>query len=77
MASEFVNPNLDPNVNNRFEHRIGAELHDWEYNDTIDQEDIALNVRKCINSLYTTSIANQIADCNIKRVGGKMSDFKN
>ena len=76
MASEFVNPNLDPNVNNRFEHRIGAELHDWEYNDTIDQEDIALNVRKCINSLYTTSIANQIADCNIKRVGGKMSDFK-
>lgn len=71
MPDEFINPNL----NNGLEHRVGADLHDWEYNDTIDRDDIAVNVRKCINSLYTTSIANQKADCNIKRVGGKMSDF--
>lgn len=72
MASSDKNPNLD----NGLEHRIGAELHDWEYNNTVDENDFVKNIFTCINSLYTTSIANQKADCNIKRVGGKMSDFK-
>ena len=63
-------------LDNGLEHRIGAELHDWEYNDTIDKDDLVTNIRHCIDSLYTTCNANQKADCNIKRVGGFMRDFK-
>ena len=63
-------------LDNGLEHRVGAELHDWEYNDTIDKEDLVTDIRHCIDSLYTTCNANQKADCNIKRVGGFMRDFK-
>ena len=68
--------NLNPNLDNGLEHRVGAELHDWEYNNTVDENDFVKNIFNCINSLYETSVANQKADCGIKRVGGKMSDFK-
>lgn len=72
MASNNTNPNLD----NGLEHRVGTELHAWEYNNTVDENDFVKNIFTYINSLYTTSVANQKADCDIKRVGGKMSDFK-
>jgi hypothetical protein len=61
---------------NGYEHRIGAKLHDYEYNDTIDKEDLVPNIRKCIDSLYTASLNKQRFACGIKRVGGLMSDFK-
>ena len=72
MASNNTNPNLD----NGLEYRVGSELHAWEYNNTVDENDFVKNIFTCINGLYTTSVANQKADCDIKRVGGKMSDFK-
>ena len=72
MPSGIENPNL----NNGLEHRIGAGLHDWEYNNTVDENDFVKNIFECINTLYDTSINNQKADCDVKRVGGKMSDFK-
>jgi hypothetical protein len=68
-----INPTLDYG----YEHRIGAKLYDYEYNDTIDKEDMVGDIRKCIDSLYTTSLDKQRAACNIKRVGGLMSDFVN
>lgn len=61
---------------NGYEHRIGAKLFDYEYNDTIDKEDIVPNIRKCIDGLYTSSLNKQRFACNIRRVGGLMSDFK-
>ena len=71
-------PNVveNPNLNNALEHRVGADLHDWEYNNTVNENDFVTNIFKCINTLYDTCVNNQKADCDIKRVGGKMSDFK-
>ena len=58
-----------------YEHRIGAKLHDYDYNDSFDKEDIGRCVQECIDSLYTTSLDKQRAACGIRRVGGMMSDF--
>lgn len=66
----------NPTLEYGYEHRIGAKLHDYEYNDTIDKEDLVPNIRACIDSLYTTSLDKQRAACGIRRVGGMMSDFK-
>lgn len=67
---------INPAIENGYEHRIGAKLYDYDYNDSIDKEDLVVNIRESINSLYTTSLDKQRAACNIKRVGGLMSDFK-
>ena len=67
---------VNPTLEYGYEHRIGAKLHDYEYNDTIDKEDLVPNIHKCIDSLYTTSLDKQRAACNLRRVGGMMSDFK-
>lgn len=58
------------------EHRIGAALHDWEYNDTIDKNDFVKNIKHCTGQLYETCKTLQKTQCNIQRVGGKMKDFK-
>jgi len=66
----------NPAINEGYEHRIGAKLHDYDYNNSIDKEDLVVNIRKGIDSLYTTSLDKQRAACGIRRVGGMMSDFK-
>lgn len=71
-----VNNRRNPAVDEGYEHRIGARLHDYDYNDSIDKDDLVVNIRECIDSLYTTSLDKQRAACGIKRVGGMMSDFK-
>ena len=76
LLKKALTTKVNNTLDNGLEHRVGAELHDWEYNDTIDSEDLVTNIRHCIDSLYTTCNANQKADCNIKRVGGFMRDFK-
>ena len=67
---------INPAIDHGYEHRIGAKLYDYDYNDSVDKEDLVANIRESINSLYTTSLDKQRAACNIKRVGGMMSDFK-
>lgn len=66
----------NPALDEGYEHRIGARLHDYDYNDSVDKDDLVVNIRECIDSLYTTSLDKQRAACGIKRVGGLMSDFK-
>ena len=66
----------NPAINEGYEHRIGAKLHDYDYNNSIDKEDLVVNIRKGIDSLYTTSLDKQRAACGIRRVGGMMSDLK-
>lgn len=76
LLEKALNTKVNTTLDNGLEHRVGADLHDWQYNDTIDSSDLVTNIRHCIDSLYTTCNANQKADCNIKRVGGFMRDFK-
>lgn len=73
MADEMlVNPNLD----NGREHRVGADLYDWQYNDTYNIEGVVKDVKTFIDELYVQSSFTQSVLCDISRIYGHMSDFK-
>lgn len=68
---EFVNPNLD----NGREHRVGADLYDWDYNDTYDIDRVVPDVKTFIDQLYTHSLYSQGVLCDVSRIYGTMSKF--
>ena len=73
MSDEvLVNPNLD----NGREHRVGADLYDWEYNNTYDIDNVVPDVKLFIDQTYTRSITAQGELCNISRMYGSMADFR-
>ena len=67
----LVNPNLD----NGLEHRIGANLYPWDYNDTCDKECFVPDLKAMINKTYDRCLESQEATCNIDRYWGYMKDF--
>lgn len=69
--SELVNPNLD----NGREHRVGADLYDWEINDTYDINRVVPDVKTFIDQLYTHSLYSQEVLCDVSRIYGTMSKF--
>ena len=66
---EFINPNLD----NGREHRVGADLYDWDLNDTYDINRVVPDVKTFIDQLYTHSLYSQGVLCDISRIYGTMS----
>lgn len=73
MSDEvLVNPNLD----NGREHRVGADLYDWEYNNTYDINRVVPDIKTFIDQLYTHSVNAQADLCGISRMCGSMADFQ-
>ena len=70
-GSVMVNPNLD----NGREHRVGAELYPWQYNDTVDTKYFVRDIISMIGKLYYGALAEQDAGCAIDRIKGTMADF--
>lgn len=70
-VTKYVNTALD----NGREHRVGAQLYDWEFNDTYDIKSVAKDNMTLIEQLYSQCIKNQKIRCDISRLYGKMSDF--
>ena len=73
MSDEvLVNPTLD----NGHEHRVGADLYDWEYNNTYDIDRVVPDVKTFIDQLYTHTLDTQAVMCGISRMCGSMADFR-
>ena len=73
MSDEVL---INPNLNNGREHRVGADLYDWEYNNTYDINEIVPDVKTFVDQLYTHSLSAQSDLCDIHRMCGSMSDFR-
>ncbi len=58
------------------EHRIGAKLYPWEFNDTADEKYFTADALAMLNNLYHRALESQISLCGIERFNGSMSDFK-
>lgn len=71
MADTLVNPNL----NNGREHRVGADLYPWEYNDTVDKKYFIPDTFEMLNTLYHRALESQDVTCAIDRFNGSMADF--
>ena len=69
--SKYINTALE----NGREHRVGAQLYDWEFNDTYDIKSVAKDNMTLIEQLYSQCIKNQQIRCDISRLYGTMSDF--
>ena len=66
---------VNPNLNNGLEHRVGAELYPWEFNDTADKKYFIPDTMEMLNGLYHRALESQDTSCNIDRFNGSMSDF--
>lgn len=62
-------------LDNGREHRVGAELYDWQFNDTYDISNAGKDVMSIIEQLYTMAIENQEVECDMDRLFGDISDF--
>lgn len=67
---------INPNINNGREHRVGADLYDWEYNNTYNIDTVVKDIKGFIDELYTHSLYSQEVLCDISRICGSMADFK-
>ena len=70
--SDYINPNLD----NGREHRVGADLYDWNYNNTYNIDTVVDDIKTFIDQLYTHSLYTQEVLCDISRLCGSMADFR-
>lgn len=70
--AEYTNPNLD----NGREHRVGADLYDWNYNNTYDIDNVVRDIKTFIDQLYTHSLYSQGVLCDVSRICGSMADFR-
>ena len=66
---------INPNLNNGLEHRVGANLYPWEYNDTCDKDYFVPDLKNMINKTYERCLESQERTCNISRYWGYMRDF--
>lgn len=71
MAETPVNPNLNLGL----EHRVGADLYPWEFNDTADKKYFVPDIMEMLNGLYHRALESQDVSCNIDRFNGTMSGF--
>ena len=69
--SKYINTALD----NGREHRVGADLYDWQFNNTYDIGTVVPDIKTFINQLYTHLLTSQEVLCGITRLYGDMSDF--
>ena len=70
--ADYINPNLD----NGREHRVGADLYDWNYNNTYDIDNVVKDIKTFIDQLYTHSLYSQGVLCDVSRICGTMADFR-
>lgn len=68
---DITNPNLD----NGREHRVGADLYDWNYNNTYNIDTVVKDIKTFIDQLYTHSMYSQEVLCDVTRMCGPMKNF--
>lgn len=68
-------PSINPNLNLGLEHRVGADLYPWEFNDTADKKYFVSDAMEMLNSIYHRALESQDVSCNIDRFNGSMSGF--
>lgn len=68
-------PSVNPNLNLGLEHRVGADLYPWEFNDTADKKYFVPDAMEMLNGIYHRALESQDVSCNIDRFNGTMSGF--